>query len=223
MIILYCVSCCAHNRLVSSREQISVIHALRVKGFATIGAIAVFTGLDHVTVDGLVAELAGVELVRFRGEPLNAWALSDAGRARHAELIADERAVLDASGGSAAVAALHGRFLKLNEPFKQLCTDWQLGGRTPERMVTLDRLHANVMLLIDPEATPLVGLGLDRLGLDRLGVYVTRFEHAVARVRDGDDAALTRPLTESYHDVWMELHEDLLTTLGLERSTIDGS
>ena len=29
--------------------------------------------------------------------------------------------------------------------------------------------------------------------------------------------SLTKPLTGSYHDVWMELHEDLLLTLGLAR------
>ena len=31
------------------------------------------------------------------------------------------------------------------------------------------------------------------------------------------------PLSDSYHDVWMQLHEDLLLTLGRDRSTADGS
>ena len=46
---------------------------------------------------------------------------------------------------------------------------------------------------------------------------VGRFEHAYARVAAGDTDYFTKPLIGSYHDVWMELHEDLLTTLGIER------
>ena len=42
-----------------------------------------------------------------------------------------------------------------------------------------------------------------------------------ARFRDGDDDALAKPLSGSYHDVWMELHEDLLATLGRERTDAD--
>jgi hypothetical protein len=33
----------------------------------------------------------------------------------------------------------------------------------------------------------------------------------------GDERWLTTPMIGSYHDVWMELHEDLLTTLDVSR------
>ena len=42
-------------------------------------------------------------------------------------------------------------------------------------------------------------------------------------MRAGDPAGFARPLTNSYHDVWMELHEDLLVSLDLTRSGADGS
>ena len=50
-----------------------------------------------------------------------------------------------------------------------------------------------------------------------------RFSTALERLRAGDTDAFTRPLTDSYHDVWMQLHEDLLLTMGRERSSADGS
>ncbi len=44
---------------------------------------------------------------------------------------------------------------------------------------------------------------------------------ALDAFRGGDDDALAKPLSGSYHDVWMELHEDLLATLGRERTDAD--
>ncbi len=41
---------------------------------------------------------------------------------------------------------------------------------------------------------------------------------ALARVRTGDSQWFTSPAVESYHTVWFELHEDLLQTLGINRS-----
>jgi hypothetical protein len=40
---------------------------------------------------------------------------------------------------------------------------------------------------------------------------------AYDRLIGGDVRWLTTPMIGSYHDVWMELHEDLLMTLGLTR------
>ena len=39
------------------------------------------------------------------------------------------------------------------------------------------------------------------------------------RVTEGDRDWFTKPTIDSYHTVWFELHEDLLATLGLERSS----
>ena len=41
-------------------------------------------------------------------------------------------------------------------------------------------------------------------------------------VRCGEGDWFDKPLTDSYHTVWFELHEDLLATLGLERATETG-
>jgi hypothetical protein len=37
-------------------------------------------------------------------------------------------------------------------------------------------------------------------------------------VQGGDLDWFTRPMIESYHTVWFELHENLLATLGIQRA-----
>jgi hypothetical protein len=62
-----------------------------------------------------------------------------------------------------------------------------------------------------------ISAGLAAL-LDRFDGYGRRFGEALARVRAGDHKWFTRPMIESYHTVWFELHEDLLATLGIQRA-----
>ena len=67
------------------------------------------------------------------------------------------------------------------------------------------------------DAAPLVAL-LGSL-LERFGRYGMRLATAVDRVEAGDHNWFTKPLIDSYHTVWFELHEDLLSTLGKERAS----
>lgn len=59
-------------------------------------------------------------------------------------------------------------------------------------------------------------------GLNRFADYRIRLAAAIARLRAGDAAAFAKPMSASYHCVWMELHQDLLLTLGRKRSQADG-
>ena len=43
-------------------------------------------------------------------------------------------------------------------------------------------------------------------------------EGALAKLDDGDDAWLASPLIDSYHTVWMHLHQELILMLGLSRA-----
>ena len=71
------------------------------------------------------------------------------------------------------------------------------------------------------EAQPvLAGLAA---ALSRFGGYASRLQRAVDEVRAGHGEWFDKPLIDSFHSVWFELHEDLLATLGLERSTETGS
>ena len=40
----------------------------------------------------------------------------------------------------------------------------------------------------------------------------------MAKLDDGDNAWLASPLLDSYHTVWMHLHQELILSLGLTRA-----
>jgi hypothetical protein len=54
--------------------------------------------------------------------------------------------------------------------------------------------------------------------LARFSGYGPRLATAVDKVEKGDTDWFTKPLIDSYHTVWFELHEDLLATLAIERA-----
>ena len=69
-------------------------------------------------------------------------------------------------------------------------------------------LHAKVEPIIgDLEAT-----------LARFHSYRPRLDAALDKLKSGGKDWFTKPLIDSYHTVWFQLHEDLLNTLGIERS-----
>jgi hypothetical protein len=139
----------------------------------------------------------------FRDGRIGAWALTADGRAHHAELLAAERASVE----RAPVLRCYERFLPLDAAVKQLCTSWQQDGRSAALLDDLGRIHGDAAAAVADAAG----------ALPRLAAYPARLDGALARVRAGDDTALARPLTGSFHDIWMELHEDLLRSLDLER------
>jgi hypothetical protein len=109
-------------------------------------------------------------------------------------------------------------FRPLNREMLQLCTDWQVrpGGAPNDHSdaaydwSVIDRLEA-----LDDRVGPV----LRRLaGVEpRFAPYRERLRDARRRVVDGEREWLTSPRVDSYHTVWMELHEELLAALGLGR------
>jgi hypothetical protein len=55
--------------------------------------------------------------------------------------------------------------------------------------------------------------------LARFGYYNGRFAVARLRVHDGEHEWFTKPMIDSYHAVWFELHENLLATLNIPRAS----
>ena len=51
----------------------------------------------------------------------------------------------------------------------------------------------------------------------RLAAYDARLTRAAARIAAGDHSFVARIITDSYHTVWFELHEDLMSLAGLTR------
>jgi len=143
--------------------------------------------------------------------------ISPSGRARLETLLADERAGVN----PAAMAAVYHDFRAVNTDFKALVTDWQLKGGPAGKpnahddaeydaavLARLDDVHARVVPVIAAAATQ----------LPRLTAYSAKLLVALGKVQAGDTAWLTRPLVDSYHTVWFELHEELIGALGTTRA-----
>lgn len=200
----------------TSDPRFLVLHGLRLKGFAEASGVAVTTGLDVAAVEEHLAKLAADELVEHHdGGPLVGWALTREGRAEQQGLAIDD---LAASGATDAVRLAYERFLALNMGLLAVCTDWQVRGSVPNDHSddAYDAAVIGRLREIHTEALPIV----DDLGqvLDRFAGYAPRLTAALDRLAAGEQEYFTKPIIDSYHTIWFELHEDLLTSLGLERS-----
>lgn len=203
-----------------SSQELRVVHALRLKGFADTEVIAEAAGAPTAEAKAVLDTLAGSEQVKYREGRMTGWMLTPGGRAHGEALLAAE---LDAHGIRTQVDAIYRRFLELNQGFLGLCTDWQVqtvdGEQTPNDhtdaaydAAVIGRL-ADTNDAIQPICTDLGVL------LDRFGGYSSGFANSLAKVQAGEQEWFTKPIIESYHTVWFELHEDLLATLGIERQS----
>lgn len=201
-------------------QRLLVLHALRLSGFVAADSLAKRTGVDPATVCDLLEQARGDGYVVERTGRISGWILTPDGRAAHGRLLADE---LAERGCRAEVEAANQAFLALNEPFKELCTAWQLrpgGSPNDHSDPAYDAAVVADLEALHPQGVAIT-TGLSAL-LPRFARYERDFTAALDRLRSGDTRALAAPLSGSYHDHWMELHQDLLSTLGRERSSADG-
>jgi hypothetical protein len=198
-----------------SDPRFRVLHALRIKGFAKADLLAEVTGLPEHDVEGELADLQTHGLAVFR-EARALWQLTPAGREAHATALAVD---IHHPGLREALGDSYGPYLKLNEEFKELCGAWQLRDGSPNDHTdaAYDRQVIDRLLEIDRKVQPICHALAAQL--DRLAPYGPRLRHTAQRVDAGDVRMFTGVMCGSYHDVWMELHEDLILTLGIDRAT----
>jgi len=196
-----------------------VLHALRLKGFIAAEAVAELTGLDADDVTGHLEAFRDDGLATYREGRLSGWSLTPDGRTRHADLIAGEVA---AAACKDTIEVGYRQFLNVNHTLLGVCTDWQLRTVGGEQVVNdhTDADHDKAVIArlreVDDAVQPVCG----SLGgqLARFSGYGPRLATAVGKVEKGDTDWFTKPLIDSYHTVWFELHEDLLATLAIERA-----
>lgn len=203
----------------TSSPRFLVLHGLRLKGFTEIKAVAEAMALEPPVVEEQLRLIEKQDLVQHREGRISGWALLPAGREAHAAELALD---LQSAGCRDVVEGCYRHFLEANADMLGVCTDWQMRQDGTEQTpndhsdpaydaVIIERLEA-----IDAEIQPACAELAQ--GLERFSTYGPRLERALARVRAGEVEWFTRPLMDSYHTVWFELHEDLLVTLGIERS-----
>jgi len=196
-----------------SAAPFRTLHALRIKGFAKADTLAEITDLPVEDVDVHLADLEGRELAVFR-EPRALWQLTTAGREVHAEQLA-----VDLDGFDVGLLhAPYSVFLRRNDEFKALCGDWQLrdGGPNDHTDEVYDKDVIERLMALDAEARPVVASMGDLV--ERLAPYGPRLEQSCRRVVAGETKMFTGVMCGSYHDVWMELHEDLILTQRVDRA-----
>jgi hypothetical protein len=133
-------------------------------------------------------------------------------------LVSEELRLPDDAPQRERVVATFHRFLPVNRQLRDLCTAWQVrpdGAVNDHSDEAYDAEVRDRLDDIDDAVAPL----LKRFSEDlpRLGGYRARLTHALEQLDEGDDAWLASPLIDSYHTVWMHLHQELLLTIGMSR------
>lgn len=177
-----------------------------MEGIAETEAVVSATGHPEAAVVDTLEALEAEGYVEEEGF----WYLTDAGEERLSEVC---RGRFDADG-LAAVRELLDEFEALDGRMKALAGEWQdldesARGADAPPVEDLVSLQADLEALFDD---------LDAETRSVYEPYLASLSAAVDRLRDGETAYFTATDVESYHTVWFELHDDLLRTLGEERS-----
>ena len=201
------------------------LHGVRVLGAPSTAQVADRFGLRAAVVAEHLLDAQAYGWVRrheFFGET---WSMTERGRAENERQLAAE---LDAVGGRAAVAEAHRLFLSLNGPHGVACTNWQLHPVPWDRTAANDHTDPawDIAVLVELERIDDLLQEVDALlagVLDRFDGYGRRHRDALERVRRGAHEWLDGPDRASCQLVWMQLHEDLLATLGIPRGADEPS
>jgi hypothetical protein len=190
--------------------ELKVLQAVRLKGRVSAAHVAVTVDEDAANVAARIAELTAAGLL-VEGKALR---ISPDGRHRLSELLTQERSGTDV----AAMAAAYDDFRGVNADFKALVTDWQLADGQPNThedtdydavvLARLDGVHERVVPIIAAAAAQ----------VPRLSAYGDKLTAALDKVKAGETTWFTRPVIDSYHTVWFELHEELILAAGLTRA-----
>ena len=206
----------------TSDQRFLVLHGCKLKGFSEPSAIAPVIGIKPPVVTKILQGLVKEGLAKYlEGGRISGYALTPAGKEEQVRLAAVD---LAESGSRSVVEDSYERFLVLNTDLLAVCTAWQV--RDLDRNILNDHSDrdydsgvikrlADVHVGVTPITVVLSG------ALDRYHHYQPRLQMALDKVKKGNHEWFAKPILDSYHTVWMELHEDLLSTLRIERASED--
>ncbi|TVU64671.1 hypothetical protein FQP90_06255 [Paenarthrobacter nitroguajacolicus] len=187
--------------------RLLTLHAVRLLGFADTQAVAARFSQDRSLVESQLID-AGVNgfVSRSTFAGTSGWSLSSLGRAENERLLAEE---LDSAGARGMVLAVHDDFTDYNTGVVSACSAFQL--QAPATQDAMDIL-IGALAAWRPLEARLTGL------LPRFEGYSERLLRALKAAVE-DPAWVTATDRDSFHRVWFELHEDLISTLGIQRNT----
>jgi hypothetical protein len=184
--------------------ELAALMVLRVRGRADAGSVARVLGCAEREGAAWLAALVARGAGKAVANAPELVALTDAGRQDLLRALAAETIDRD------ALAAVYGRFLAADGDLKQAITTWQLAPEAGQTAAIGGVMRA---------AADAGGVAADvaRVG-PRFAPYPLRIADAAAAIATGDVRFVASPKVDSLHQVWFELHEDLLVTLGRTRA-----
>jgi len=134
------------------------------------------------------------------------------------EIVATLLRLSDDAPGRDKIMDTFRKFLPVNRRLRDLCTAWQVRPDGTANDHSDDGYDADIrdrLDDIDEAVGPLIKRFADEL--PRVAVYRPRLTTALEKFDEGDDSWLASPIIDSYHTVWMHLHQELLLTIGMSR------
>ena len=207
-----------------SESDLLVLQALRVKGFVDTEAVAEAAGLSQEDSLNMLNQFAEEGMVSYREGRMVGWMITPEGRSHGEQLLANE---VNNLGIRPEIETAYKEFSQLNDDFKELCTDWQLkppsDGSEGEQVLNdhsdpeYDKGVVDRLVELDKQTQPMCANLTEQL--ERFSSYGSRFTYALEMVLKGDTDWIAKPMMESYHTVWFELHQNFFSTLGIDRAS----
>ncbi len=197
------------EEIILDADEDFVLYLLRIRGFIT--ADGLMESLGKVPSE-IMANLLSKGLVSHM-ESRNMYTLTPEGseeQQRRLDLTADPDL-------AHALSPAYQPFFKLNSEFKELCSTWQLKDGVPNDHsdAAYDKYQLDSLASIADRILPV----LSQLSevLPRLARYKSRLKEAAKLAIAGETRMFTGVMCGSFHDIWMELHEDLMLLQGISR------
>ena len=133
-------------------------------------------------------------------------------------LVAEQLRLPDDAPERERIMATFHRFLPVNLQLRDLCTAWQVrpdGSVNDHADENYDADIRDRLDDIDDSVAPLLKRFTE--DIPRMAGYRAQLTESLAMLDDGDDSWLASPLKDSYHTVWMHIHQELLLTIGMSR------
>ena len=196
-----------------SHPRFRVHHALRIKGFVKVENVV---ELADVSEEEALSHLQAMQEeghTNYR-EARGLWQLTPDGREAYQVALQED---VSRPGFVDGLAEKYHRFLEMNEVFKALCADWQLRNGEPNDHSdeAYDQDCIKRLGVLDDEAQPICH-AFGEVAKRYCG-YAARLTGSRKALEAGDQRMFTGVMCGSYHDVWMELHEDLILSQGIDR------
>ncbi len=184
-------------------SELAVLMAIRVRGSAAAADVARAAGCAEGTAAAALQDLRGRGLVALTAQ--SRFTLDAPGRDALGHGLAAEAIDRDALAD-----AFERRFDPVDGDLKRAITAWQLAddAAKPRAAATLVAAAGRALEVARDLACH----------VPRFAPYAARLAVASAALGDGDVRFVANPRVDSVHQVWFELHEDLLVTLGRSRA-----